>query len=322
MLTLFKYRLYFIFGLYILLNACTKENPNLLVTNQDIITDENLYGITFVSKDTGFICGGSRFTNGVMLYTCDAGKSWKVHDSVSLYVLHAIKSVGNAIISVGHTGKVVYSIGSKDSFVLGQMSGWEELYAVDQKDTLQLMVGGNSYGTGIIYRRKNDGSGEYTQYATRQLLTDVTIVNDTLAFACGYGAIYKSVDAGRSWLLLTASGDFFKSIRFADSETGYAVGYAGTVLKTRDGGHSWQRLRNGNSVLNANWYFNTLCVLDASHLFIAGNNGILLESIDGGEHWRKAVAFTDLNVNRLWLTPDAKRLWLVSDHGGIHSLDL
>ena len=294
----------------------------MLVTNHDIVTYENLTGITFINKDTGFICGGSRFANGVMLYTIDGGTTWKVHDSVSLYVLNGIKSIGNSIISVGHTGKVVYSYGSKDSFVVAQTAGWEELYAVDVKDTVHLMVGGDSYGSGIIYRQKNDASGDWDRTNVGQLLTDVTIVNDSLAFACGYGAIYRSQDAGRSWLLLNATGDFFKSIRFFNEKIGYAVGYAGSILKTTNGGHSWQRLRNGNSLFNANWYFNTLCVIDSEHLFVAGNGGLLIESTDGGKNWKKAVAFTDLNVNRLWLSADARRLWMVSDHGGIHSLDL
>jgi photosystem II stability/assembly factor-like uncharacterized protein len=292
------------------------------VHNLDTITAENLYGITFVSKDTGFICGGSRFTNGVILYTTDGGSTWKAHDSVSLYVLNAVKSVGNSVISVGHTGKVAFSIGVKDSFAIGQMSGWEELYGIDVKDTVGIMVGGNSYGDGVIYRKRTDGSGEWDRKSVRQLLTDISIIDDTLVFVCGYGAIYRSVDAGRTWNLLNATGDFFKSIRFYNTLIGYAVGYAGTILKTEDGGYSWSRLRNGNSLLNANWHFNTLCVLSASHLFVAGDHGILLETTDGGKHWKKAVPFTDLNINKLWLSADGKRLWMVSDQGGIHYLDL
>ncbi len=322
MLKYTKYCLFNLLGLVLIYSSCTKVNNSLLVNNQTIITGENLYGITFVNKDTGFICGGSRFSNGVVLYTTDGGSSWKIHDSVSLYVLNGIKSIGNSIISVGHTGKVVYSYGAKDSFAIGQTSGWEELYAVDVKDTLRLMVGGNSYGAGVMYRQKTDGSGDWDRMPMKQLLTDVTILNDTLAFACGYGAIYRSEDAGKSWLLLNATGDFFKSIRFANAHVGYAVGYAGTILRTSDSGRTWKRLRNGNSLFNANWHFNTICLLDENHLFVAGSNGILLESTDAGKSWRKAVPFTDLTVNRLWLSADAHRLWMVSDHGGIHSLDL
>lgn len=57
------------------------------------------------------------------------------------------------------------------------------------------------------------------------------------------GYLYSTNDAGQNWSRVngTASSDMNK-VQFADSITGYAVGNSGIILKTSDGGNSWDLL--------------------------------------------------------------------------------
>jgi photosystem II stability/assembly factor-like uncharacterized protein len=67
---------------------------------------------------------------------------------------------------------------------------------------------------------------------------------------------------------------------FANDETGYAIGYTGSIWKTNDGGENWDRLRNLTS-LYASMVFN--CTFsDVNVGYIAGEHGCILKTEDGG----------------------------------------
>lgn len=70
-----------------------------------------------------------------------------------------------------------------------------------------------------------------------------------------------------------------------DGSTGYAAGNRGVLLKTSDGGHSWQQLKSQtrNSMLDIDF-------IDNQTGFAVGANGTLLKTTDGGKRW------TALNV--------------------------
>ena len=84
-------------------------------------------------------------------------------------------------------------------------------------------------------------------------LHDVKSVGSKLAFAVGeHGAIWKSVDGGRSWTASHCGMDVsLQSICLLDDRTGWIAGrnttaYSGLgngiLLATQDGGQTWQQL--------------------------------------------------------------------------------
>ena len=60
---------------------------------------------------------------------------------------------------------------------------------------------------------------------------------------------------------------------FQDKNTGWAVGAAGTLLRTRDGGETWDRLPRRTNVLLTNVTF-----VGDQHGWIFGQNGTILHS--------------------------------------------
>lgn len=78
------------------------------------------------------------------------------------------------------------------------------------------------------------------------------------------------------------SGTFenLNDIQFVDANTGFAVGNAGVVLKTTNGGQNW-------TIKNTNSTYNNLCLffLNNNTGYIGHVNFKLLFTTDGGENW-------------------------------------
>src|SRR5262249_21305398 len=101
--------------------------------------------------------------------------------------------------------------------------------------------------------------------------------------------------AQKSGTTLTLNG-----VSCADADTGTAVGEAGNILRTGDGGATWIPQFSGtlNTLINVTF-------VDANTGWIVGGNLLLvLRTIDGGEHWTpyaidrsaQAVSFADPNM--------------------------
>lgn len=88
----------------------------------------------------------------------------------------------------------------------------------------------------------------------------------------GYSQAWKPVNSGTTeWLL---------AVSFPTAQTGYAVGWSGTILKTTDGGLNWAKQTSGSyNVLHS------VCFISASTGYVAGEYGTILKTTDGGNHW-------------------------------------
>ncbi len=91
------------------------------------------------------------------------------------------------------------------------------------------------------------------------------------------------------WQNPTPQGYDIKSVTFINSQTGIAVGNYGAILRSENGGESW----NSVSVGYSNDF---LCVrhLSGATAFVTGSNGILLRTTTGGVSWERiSTSITD-----------------------------
>ncbi len=87
-------------------------------------------------------------------------------------------------------------------------------------------------------------------------------------------------DRGWNWQNPLPQGNALHDVDFADSLTGTAVGDAGTILRTTDGGQSWLLQHSGT---NENlWAVHFTGPLAGTAV---GTNGTILSTLDGGESW-------------------------------------
>ena len=68
---------------------------------------------------------------------------------------------------------------------------------------------------------------------------DVFFVNETTGFALAGGNLYRTTDSAGTWTQKATGGATLNSVFFPDATTGYAVGDNNTVLKSTDGGDTW-----------------------------------------------------------------------------------
>ncbi|MES2260978.1 MAG: YCF48-related protein [Pseudomonadota bacterium] len=160
-----------------------------------------------------------------------------------------------------------------------------------------------------LWSDDNGGQWQQAQVPVSVTLTAVAFVGASKGWAIGHaGTVLHTGDGGRSWrvqldgvkvsqlLLQTASDPSaeaiaqqfaadgpdkpFLDIQFKNERSGIIVGAYGLILRTDDGGASWQplmtRIANpkGLHIYAARWVGDTI--------YLAGEQGLLLRSDDGG----------------------------------------
>ena len=146
---------------------------------------------------------------------------------------------------------------------------------------------------GVTWQRVN-----LTGAAAGRNFNGVCFANATNVYAVGGNltnnsvqTIIKSTDAGLTWTLqMDLPGSWLHAVYFTSSNTGYAVGDNGVVLKTTNGGGGWAPLTLTGNFATRN--YNSLHFFNDNTGFIIGgypsNDSIetILKTTDGGATWQ------------------------------------
>lgn len=140
-------------------------------------------------------------------------------------------------------------------------------------------------------------SYEYGRYG----FMDIAIINRNEFWGVGYDGqdsrrIYYSKDGGHNWEIkqLTIRGFGLNAITFADAQHGWAVGGYGTVLRTTNGGQTWEELNRPTTFdLTEVQFINSQVGYIAGREWFkdpdtgAGTYRVeILRTDDGGQNWR------------------------------------
>jgi photosystem II stability/assembly factor-like uncharacterized protein len=86
----------------------------------------------------------------------------------------------------------------------------------------------------------------------RRLLLDITRAGDRLVAVGGSGLVILSDDSGTSWRQAPVPvSATLTAVDFVDGRRGWAVGHAGVILHTADGGESWVLQHDGRDSIRA-----------------------------------------------------------------------
>ncbi len=162
----------------------------------------------------------------------------------------------------------------------------------------------------------SDGSVMHTSnggvfWTTTQLSSaGLTSIAAKGALICAVGdSIQRSIDSGQSWSLVQ-SDPGLRDVFFATASAGWAVGSVGRVLRTGDGGATWQ----SSALAGVGLTLRAVQFIDASNGWLVGDSGVHFKSSDGGVSWTpvsvpSAAHFSDVSYS------DAQHGWIAAgDH--------
>jgi photosystem II stability/assembly factor-like uncharacterized protein len=168
---------------------------------------------------------------------------------------------------------------------------------------------------GIIIETKDGGISWDTNFVTNSNINLLRVAfSDSLhGWAVGWGDnglgsyshMFRTRNDGKTWGVSDFSVSSLNSVSFPDSLHGWMCGDNGDILKTKDGGATWEEFIYDQYV-----YFNSVQFMDSLHGWVVGDassfyGGIALYTDDGGETWirkdagvgrpLRSVFFTDLD---------------------------
>lgn len=134
--------------------------------------------------------------------------------------------------------------------------------------------------------------------AATSLLLDGARAGERLIVVGERGHILVSDDEAASWRQAPSpTGAMLTAIHMHDDRLGWAVGHDAVIVRTRDGGETWQRVHHApeeeRPLLDV-WF------ADALRGLAVGAYGYLLATDDGGDTWSsRAVSEDDYHLNAL-----------------------
>jgi len=124
------------------------------------------------------------------------------------------------------------------------------------------------------------------------------------------GPVLKTTDGGATWQTVAGITEVFSAIQFVTPTRGYMAGYAGRIERSDDGGKTWQTERYEH----AGEVLNSLYFVDSEHGFAAGGPGLFCRTINGGATWE---TIDTKRVEDFWAvrfqTPEHG--WIVGEDG-------
>nr|WP_298147733.1 YCF48-related protein [uncultured Pseudomonas sp.] len=188
-------------------------------------------------------------------------------------VLLAVSSAGERLVAVGERGIVLLSDDSGATWRQAQVPASVSLTSVQFVDAEQGWAVGH---LGVVLH-STDGGETWSKQ-----LDGIQAAQLALASA-EQGGDAKLLKAAE-WLVADGPDKPFLDLYFSDRQHGYIVGAYGLILRTADGGASWQpwmgHVENPEGL--------NLYAIDAQgdELFIAGERGLLLRTSDGGQSFQ------------------------------------
>jgi len=210
-------------------------NAGATWTNVSITTDA-LRNVSFYNTNTGFAVGGVSATYGSIFKTTDGGATWNQQIVSSSSVLYSISftSLTDGFCCNG-SGDIFKTINGGTSWALLTNSSTNSLFLLDFISTTKGIIVGNS---GTILKTTTSGAIWNTiPSGTTDLLCGLKFINTNLGYAVGgnvgmnAGIILKTTDGGNTWSMYTPGTSRLYRVDFANTYTGYAVGFDGTILK-------------------------------------------------------------------------------------------
>lgn len=244
-------------------------------------TDTLLNSVWFVNEDTGVVVGDG----SLILRTTDGGNTWTT-------VLDNGDSLASNLESVHFPSELIgYACGWGRAILKTTDGGqtWTRQTPFGTRAFRGLYMTSNTTGVCVGYdqillsatRATTDDGMNWSGGATSgHAFNVVVMVTPDTGYAAGaLGDVYRTEDAGASWIYVAPSGqsEYYYGLWFSNVDTGYVAGFDGVIRKTVDRGASW---------FLQNYEFGTrmegLYFTDVNTGYAVGADGRIRKTVNGG----------------------------------------
>lgn len=220
------------------------DNDGKTWTQAKVPVSLMLTSVVFANAQEGWAVGH----DGVILYSSDAGASWRVQRASN----HDDERAGSPLLDVWFAdNQTGYAVGAYGYFLVTRDGGvtWQDAAAsLNNPDGLHLNAISGNRESGDVY------------------------------IAGERGLMFRSLDKGNSWSVLTSpfDGSFFGISPLRDDLL-LTYGLQGRLYRSADKGGSWQLVQTGiTSGLN------DAIMLENGQVLVFGNAGVILNARDAG----------------------------------------
>lgn len=244
------------------------------------ITTLNINDIEFRGKNQGFAACDS----GLILLTNDGGQSWTSIQTPTFNDLHAVSfSDSSELTAVGTHNTILRSTDAGNSWELLSSPVVASYYDVSFPDKKRgIIVGRNSDDKAVILHSTDAGtSWQITVYGIFSFLYSVSFPGQFTGYASGMdGVVLKTIDGGLSWDIKPNTENSFLKLLFINQDTGIAINPYYEIFRTTDGAAHWE-----NITPEGMQYSKTIAQNPADELLACGSGGFLAISTNVGESW-------------------------------------
>ena len=312
----------------------------------------SLNAIDFVDANNGWAAGGAPAVDGglaksAILHTANGGQTWAAQSAPTLAPLYDIRFTDTADgWAVGAGGAIVHTGNGGASWTAQASGTTADLSAVFFLNAAQGWAVGTEYHPDLalvpVVRHTADGGAHWTvlpapmpQYCA---LYDVAFSDAQNGWAVGWAAgdengepavIFHTSNGGAAWtqqisyvppVSHSVGSASLRAVACIDGLHAVAVGYADNadavrplILRTADGGVTWQRINAPGPWPAGGSGLTDVCFADSLHGWATGSSGTILRTVNGGLSWsrqRSGIAGNLAGVSFVsptqgWVTGDA-----------------
>ena len=258
------------------------------VVHQGIVHDA-LYDVCFLGK-SGLAVGLA----GTVLTTEDAGINWQEGAAGVHNALLGVSCGQQTSLAVGQTGLLMRKSGDSDWTKVDSGTDQRLLSVSANESGLAVTVG----GFGTVLKSTDDGlTWAPLSFDWEAILNDfyephvydVSVSAEGVITLVGeFDLVLRSVDQGDTWEVVNKGDTSLFALHYRDDTSGFAVGQDGKVVKTLDGGLTW-------NIMSVPTKENLLDVWSSGSQVVVTGIRTLLRSRDDGLNW-ESVTEGDVSV--------------------------
>ena len=231
----------------------------------------------FMDSFTGYALGAG----SAILKTTDGGQSWTNLTSgigSGLNDIHFAPGSNTGFV-VGPSGALRKTTNAGANWTTIASGVTTTLFSVHFLDANTGFIAG---ANGVVRKTTNGGSSWSNIFSGTDYIKDVWFADAQNGFLLSPYKIFRTTNGGSSWESWDANPDYIlHRFNFLNAQEGYATADPRTLLRTFDGGITWQTYQ----LPYPNLSFETAFFLNTNVAYLASSSGRISKTTDGGLTW-------------------------------------